>query len=470
MNEIRKNDEKKYSSYSNFNISHGELKQEKEYEENNKLLKDIHIDDIKKQLQNNLSPKKIIFIAVIIILILAIIISIIISTNNSKKDNNHNNENNDEIKNIENCLSYDKLKNECLECKSGYYLPNDDDKKQKCQKCSVEKCDKCTGTKFSNKCETCASYLTPIYEKNEIIFCNYTCQVGENEKCKTCDEIKNMCSSCNSGYNLFNGKCKLDYSIQSNFYSDKDNQKVNIINSFYIQYIVEMEIDNVIIKPSFEYIFPKAGNHILYLSMNISKLDSLNKMFYEIENLTSISFLDNFDTQFIEDMSYMFYGCKSLTSINLSTFNTKNVKFMMGMFSLCSSLTSINLSKFNTEKLISMGSMFSYCSSLNTINLSNFQTENVEYMSYMFHNCHSLSSINLSNFNTLSIVSFSNMFSNCSNLNYLDISSFINYGSDISIDCILCNVNDYGIIKVNKNFIDKIKNEIPTNWNISIIE
>ena len=140
------------------------------------------------------------------------------------------------------------------------------------------------------------------------------------------------------------------------------------------------------------------------------------------------------------------------------------------MFSLCSSLTSINLSKFNTEKLISMGSMFSYCSSLNTINLSNFQTENVEYMSYMFHNCHSLSSINLSNFNTLSIVSFSNMFSNCTNLNYLDISSFINYGSDISIDCILCNVNDYGIIKVNKNFIDKIKNEIPTNWNISIIE
>ena len=38
----------------------------------------------------------------------------------------------------------------------------------------------------------------------------------------------------------------------------------------------------------------------------------------------------------------MFYGCKSLTNINLSNFNTKNVQDMKGMFYGCKSLTNIN--------------------------------------------------------------------------------------------------------------------------------
>ena len=41
-------------------------------------------------------------------------------------------------------------------------------------------------------------------------------------------------------------------------------------------------------------------------------------------------------------MSYMFSGCSSLTSLNLSNFNTNNVNNMSFMFSKCSSLTSLN--------------------------------------------------------------------------------------------------------------------------------
>ena len=41
-------------------------------------------------------------------------------------------------------------------------------------------------------------------------------------------------------------------------------------------------------------------------------------------------------------MSKMLCGCSSLTSLNLSSFNTNNVKDMSWMFWYCSSLISLN--------------------------------------------------------------------------------------------------------------------------------
>ena len=42
-------------------------------------------------------------------------------------------------------------------------------------------------------------------------------------------------------------------------------------------------------------------------------------------------------------MSWMFYGCSSLNSINLSNFNTNNVTDMSCMFDGCSSLKKENI-------------------------------------------------------------------------------------------------------------------------------
>ena len=57
-------------------------------------------------------------------------------------------------------------------------------------------------------------------------------------------------------------------------------------------------------------------------------------------------------------MSYIFFNCSSLTSLNLSNFNTNNVKYMSGMFCYCSSLTFLNLSNFNTNNVTNMSGMF----------------------------------------------------------------------------------------------------------------
>ena len=56
-------------------------------------------------------------------------------------------------------------------------------------------------------------------------------------------------------------------------------------------------------------------------------------------------------------MLTIFYGCYSLTSLNLSI-NTNNANNMLTMFSNCSSLTFLNLSNFNIKKVKHMSNMF----------------------------------------------------------------------------------------------------------------
>ena len=147
-------------------------------------------------------------------------------------------------------------------------------------------------------------------------------------------------------------------------------------------------------------------------------------MFSGRTNLTSIDFGENFNTENVTDMSWMFYSCSGLTSLNLSNFNTSNVTNISCMFYGCSSLTSLNLSNFNTANVTGMGDMFRDCSNLTSLNLSNFNTSNVTNMGAMFHGCSSLTSLNLSNFNTSNVTHMDGMFRDCSSLTNLNLSNF----------------------------------------------
>ena len=122
--------------------------------------------------------------------------------------------------------------------------------------------------------------------------------------------------------------------------------------------------------------------------------------------------------------SFIFYGCSSLESIDLSLLDTSEVINMSNMFSLCSSMKSINLSSFNTNNVTNMGRMFYNCESLESLDLSSFNTINVTNMESMFFFCFSLKSIDLSSFNTSNVTNMSNMFSTCTSLKSIDLSSF----------------------------------------------
>ena len=58
----------------------------------------------------------------------------------------------------------------------------------------------------------------------------------------------------------------------------------------------------------------------------------------------------------------MFDGCSSLKELNLNNFNTNNVTDMSWMFYKCSSLKELNFNNFNANNLIDMSHMFLGCS------------------------------------------------------------------------------------------------------------
>ena len=151
---------------------------------------------------------------------------------------------------------------------------------------------------------------------------------------------------------------------------------------------------------------------------------SLKGFFQGCDNLETISGLDYLNTENVTDMSYMFYGCKNLSSLNLSKFNTANVTNMSFIFTNCNNLSSLTLSNFNTAKVTNMAFMFQDCNKLSSLDLSNFNTANVTNMSNMFYRCNNLSSLTLSNFNTANVKNMSSMFQYCNKLSSLDLSNF----------------------------------------------
>ena len=157
--------------------------------------------------------------------------------------------------------------------------------------------------------------------------------------------------------------------------------------------------------------------------LNTSEVTNMYGMFYGCSSLTSLD-LSHFNTSNVTSMYEMFIGCSSLTSLDLSLFNTSNVTDMREMFQYCSSLTTLDLSHFNTKNVTSMREMFSGCTGLTTLDLSNFNTENVTSMHKMFNGCTGLTSLNLSHFNTKNVTSMYAMFDGCSGLTSLDVSNF----------------------------------------------
>ena len=148
------------------------------------------------------------------------------------------------------------------------------------------------------------------------------------------------------------------------------------------------------------------------------------KWFYYLKSLKSIEGFEHLNTSQVTDMREMFWGCDSLTTLDLSRFNTSQVTDMREMFRRCSFLTALDLTSFDTSQVPDMKKMFFGCASLTALNFSSFNTSQVKYMRKMFSGCASLTSLGLSSFNTSQVTCMRGMFFGCSSLTSLDLSSF----------------------------------------------
>ena len=139
-------------------------------------------------------------------------------------------------------------------------------------------------------------------------------------------------------------------------------------------------VKKVVVKAniSTEYtnIIPFSTVEASFKGSDTSKLNNIISMFYGCSSLTSLD-LSGWNTSNVTDMGSMFYDCNGLKSLDLSSFNTSNVTDMPSMFSKCSGLTSLDLSKWDTSKLNNMSSMFYGCSALKEIKMIGCSPETV---------------------------------------------------------------------------------------------
>lgn len=187
------------------------------------------------------------------------------------------------------------------------------------------------------------------------------------------------------------------------------------------------------------YAVPTASEKVIFDS-TFSKHYPSRFSFKDCEKLQSITNLKYLNTDNFTSMSNMFFGCSSLSILDVRNFKTSNVKYMGNMFSGCCSLTILDVSNFDTSNVTDMDGMFCNCNSLEKLDLSNFDTSNVKKLRRMFMGCSSLKSLDISNFNTSNVTSFGSnydsygLFSGCSSLTSLDLSSF-NTSNATSMDC-----------------------------------
>jgi len=323
----------------------------------------------------------------------------------------------------------------CTECDEGYFFP---DGMNKCYKCDDLGCNKCKGNIDNNTCIECNLDSSPVIINNEIISCYNTCEIGDNEKCKSCSDEINKCYTCNERYELKDGICELKYYTFSAIYiTTYKNEQVKLMNSY--NSIVKMEVDGKIYNyPNIYFTFENPGDHIVKIRLGGY---SFADLFYNIKKLKSITFWDNFDSTKINYMNDFFAFCDDLEYADLSRLNLKNNRCFMNFFKNDKKLKEAKFPKIEFHNIYWFYGMFEGCESITSIDLSSAYNDNGQFFFNMFKGCKSLKKINIKN--------FWKKTSNC-------------YAYDI-----LKGVPEDGEIIINENFKKSIEEQIPKSWNIT---
>ncbi len=153
---------------------------------------------------------------------------------------------------------------------------------------------------------------------------------------------------------------------------------------------------------------------------------------YESKSPTLVMFTDAAELCLGDNMSYAFLGFSSLKKLDrtkydiLTRLQTGSAFNMSGIFSGCESLSSVNLESIATPSVTDMSYMFSNCKNLTTVKgTTAFDTSKVQNMSYMFQNCEKFNPNDLiKQFNTSKVQTFEGMFAGCGIKGDVTLSNF----------------------------------------------
>lgn len=143
------------------------------------------------------------------------------------------------------------------------------------------------------------------------------------------------------------------------------------------------------------------------------------ELFRHCINLRKISFSGCFDTSQVANMECMFYNCKNIEELDLSSFDTSAATNMGGMFGSCNRLKKLDVGGFDTSHVTNMKFMFCDCRGIQELDLGGFDTSHVADMSGMFAMCSSLKELDISSFRVSEETDRKDMFKYCKNLTRL---------------------------------------------------
>lgn len=172
----------------------------------------------------------------------------------------------------------------------------------------------------------------------------------------------------------------------------------------------------------------KGLNKIQFVKKD-KKAVNISKMFYSCGNLLSLTGIENWNMENVEDASLMFAYCKKLESIDLSKWQKVNISNASGMFQMCSNLESVKLFASQSGKLTKINDMFNMGwkgqSKLSSVEgLEKLNTKNVTTMEEMFYFTSKLKEINgIKDWDTLKAEDMEGMFHG-SGVEVLDLSKW----------------------------------------------
>ena len=119
-----------------------------------------------------------------------------------------------------------------------------------------------------------------------------------------------------------------------------------------------------------------------------------------------------------------FFGCSSLTNVDLRGLDASGATTMAFMFSRASAVQSLDLSMLDTSSCTDFSDVFQDCTSLKEINMTGWDTSKGTTFAQMLFNCKSLEHVDLSPLDTSSATTFRQMLYACSSLKEIDLSGF----------------------------------------------
>ena len=281
------------------------------------------------------------------------------------------------------------------------------------------------------KCDPGYKLIDGKCQKDDIRECNTGYKLIDSECQK--DDIR----ECNTGYKFKDGECLVDYFIKATYVSNTDEKVKLISDDYQLNKINKIIIDDIEEQPTKFHTFKVGGEHTAYFSFSPYKKSSSrggNGLFNGVVNLLSVEFSDYNENYPDVTFDSMFKNCINLKSVDLSKISLEYNDYsnkggkdyssdyfysMSYMFYNCSSLISLQFpkSKLNPKE---MDYSFAYCSSLKSLVMAVGECSNIskaKSMSNTFRNCTSLKSITFFSYNEYE--DYSSLFMGCTSLTEL---------------------------------------------------